>query len=138
VTAGLRYLLDTDVLSDIARNPGGRAATRLLAAGVDRVATSVVVAAEVRFGLARNGSRRLIERVSQLLDHLHVLAVESPADQHYAEIRHALGRSGAMIGPNDLFIAAHARALGLTLVSGNVREFKRVADLRVENWVERY
>lgn len=133
--AGLRYLLDTDIISDLARNPAGTAARRLLKAGVDRVATSIVVASELRFGLARITAPRLSSRVKQVLANLEVLALDVPADEHYAEIRSMLERAGTPIGPNDLLIAAHARALDLTLVSGNQREFSRVKGLRVENWL---
>ncbi len=136
MTTGLRYLLDSDTVSDVARNPQGRAATRLLAAGVDRVAISIVVACEIRFGLMKSGARRLAERLEQVLAHLETIALDVPVDEHYADIRHALERAGTPIGPNDILIAAHARALGLTLVSGNSREFARVPRLRVDNWME--
>lgn len=135
--SGFRYLLDTDIVSDLARNPGGPAAQSLLKAGVDRVATSIVVAAELRFGLARINAPRLGSRVAQILANLEVLPLDVPIDEHYADIRSKLERSGTPIGPNDLLIAAHARALDLTLVSGNQREFARVKGLRVENWLTR-
>jgi tRNA(fMet)-specific endonuclease VapC len=133
--SGLRYLLDTDIVSDLARNPGGSAARRLLKAGVDRAATSIVVAAELRFGVARINAPRLASRVAQVLENLEVLPLDVPVDEHYAEIRSKLERAGTPIGPNDLLIAAHARALDLTLVSGNQREFARVRGLQVENWL---
>lgn len=64
-----------------------------------------------------------------------ILPLEAPADEYYGAIRHQLERAGTPIGPNDLLIAAHARALGLTLVTDNVREFTRVPQLSVENWL---
>lgn len=132
----LRYLLDTDVVSDVARRPQGPAAQRLLQAGVDRVAISIVTACEIRFGLAKSGSHRLARRLGQVLAELQILPLEPPADAHYAAIRSTLERAGTPIGPNDLLIAAHARALKLTLISGNQREFARVPGLRVESWLD--
>lgn len=114
----------------------GTAARRLLAAGIDSAAVSIVVASEIRFGLAKSGSRRLAERMSQILDRIEILPLEPPTDEHYAEIRNTLERAGTPIGPNDLLIAAHARALELVIVTGNAREFSRVPGLEVENWLE--
>jgi tRNA(fMet)-specific endonuclease VapC len=70
-----------------------------------------------------------------VLEQVAILPMEPPVEEHYADIRHTLERAGTPIGPNDLLIAAHARALGLTLVTDNVREFSRVPGLLVENWL---
>jgi tRNA(fMet)-specific endonuclease VapC len=93
------------------------------------------VACELRFGARRKGSEVLTRRVEQLLAHVEVLPFDEPADEHYADIRSALERAGTPIGGNDLLIAAHARSRGLTVVTHNVREFQRVADLRVQDWL---
>jgi tRNA(fMet)-specific endonuclease VapC len=77
----------------------------------------------------------LTRRVEQLLAHVEVLPFDEPADEHHADIRSALECAGTPIGGNDLLIAAHARSRGLTVVTHNVREFQRVADLRVEDWL---
>ena len=132
------YLLDTNVLSDLMRNPGGAAACRLAAAagGEDVVATSIVVAAELRYGAARRGSRRLSDQVEALLAHIPVLALEPPADAAYGRLRAGLEAAGTPIGYNDTFIAAHALAAGRVLVTANLREFARVPGLAVENWLE--
>ena len=98
------------------------------------MAVSVIVAAELRYGAYRRGSTRLMEQLEALLSVIDVLPLEVPADQHYGEIRSNLERSGKPIGRNDLLIAAHARALGVTLVTNNVGEFRRVPDLAVEDW----
>ena len=132
----LQYLLDTNILSDLIRKPQGVIANRIAAAGEAAVCTSIVVAAELRFGAAKSGSRKLAGRVDLILSALDVLPLEPPADRHYAEIRQLLTRQGTPIGPNDLLIAAHARALKLTAVTANLREFSRVPDLRVENWLD--
>lgn len=130
----LSYLLDTNALSRLMREPTGSTAARLARAGEDSVCTSVVVASELRFGARRRNTARLIDAVDRVLNALPVLALDAPADEHYASIREELERYGTPIGPNDLFIAAHARSLGLVLVTENEREFSRVSDLTVENW----
>lgn len=130
------WMLDTDTLSDLIRNPRGAVATRLGMIAPDALCTSVVVAAELRFGARRKGSAVLAGRVEQLLESLAVLPLDAPVDRHYAQIRHAVESAGTPIGSNDLFIAAHARSQGLTLVSHNLREFQRVPDLQVEDWLE--
>jgi tRNA(fMet)-specific endonuclease VapC len=131
----LRYLLDTNVLSDVVRNPGGQVSRRLAVVGEATVCTSIVVACELRYGVARRGSSRLSTRIESLLESLEVLSLERQSDRHYAEIRLHLDRLGRPIGPNDLLIAAHALAADLTLVTNNVEEFARVPRLRLENWL---
>ncbi|MCB1745551.1 MAG: type II toxin-antitoxin system VapC family toxin [Gammaproteobacteria bacterium] len=131
----LAYLLDTNVLSDLVRNPRGRVAARIAEVGESAVCTSVVVAAELRYGAARAGSARLAERVALVLAALDVLPLEAPADVHYGDIRSQLAARGTPIGPNDLFIAAHARALGLTVVTANRGEFERVPGLAIDDWL---
>lgn len=131
----LRYLLDTNILSQVVNDPFGAVSVRIRSRGIDTVCTSILVAAELRFGAAKSGSRRLSDRVDQVLSGLRVLPLEVPADRHYAALRSKLAREGQLIGPTDLFIAAHALALDLTLVTANVGEFSRVPDLRVEDWL---
>lgn len=131
-----RFLLDTNIVSELVRQPQGRVARHVATVGENRVCTSIVVAAELRFGAAKSGSRRLQIQVEAVLSALEVMSLDMPADQHYADIRVALERAGQPIGPNDMLIAAHARALGYTVVTANLREFKRVPALRVENWLE--
>jgi len=131
----LRYLLDTNIISELVRRPGGTVATRIVHVGEDLICTSMVVAAELRYGATKSNSKQLSERVGLLLSALEILPLEPPADQRYAEIRHHLARQGTPIGPNDLLIAAHALAADLTLVTANTREFERVPSLRVENWL---
>ena len=133
--AGPGWMLDTNTLSDLIRNPRRALMQRLDATDPDAVCTSIVVACELRFGARRRGSEVLTQRVEQLLDTLAVLPLDSPADQHYADIRATLERAGTPIGSHDLFIAAHARSRGLTLVTHNTREFDRVPGLSVEDWL---
>lgn len=132
---GLRYLLDTNMVSDLARHPDGRVVRRIAAVGVERIGISIIVACELRFGVIKSGSQRLARHVNLVLEQVAILPLEPPVEEHYADIRNTLERAGTPIGPNDLLIAAHARALGLTLVTDNVRQYSRVPGLRVENWL---
>ncbi len=131
----VRYLLDTNIVSDLMRHPRGPVVQRLAREGLEQIAISIVVACELRFGVARMPGHRLAQRLQLVLERLPVLPLDAPAEIHYADIRHVLERAGTPIGPNDLLIAAHARALDATLVTDNVREFARVPGLKIENWL---
>ncbi|WP_439817187.1 type II toxin-antitoxin system VapC family toxin [Zavarzinia sp. CC-PAN008] len=130
-----RYLLDTNILSDLIRNPSGLVAARIAEVGEANICTSIVVAGELRFGIARRGSPRLTAEVEGLLTCLDVLPLERPVDEIYGRLRAGLEAQGQVIGDYDFLIAAHAMARDLVLVSANVREFSRVPDLRWENWL---
>ena len=130
-----RYLLDTKVVSDLVRQPQGRGAAKLAQIGEDAVATSIIVASELRFGAAKKSSARLTAQIEAILGALSVLPFDHPADQRYGEIRSALETAGTPIGANDLLIAANALALDMILVTDNTREFERVVGLTIENWL---
>ena len=130
-----RFLLDTNVLSHLIRDPRGLVAQRLAITGDAQVFTSVIVASELRFGARKKDSSVLTDRVDRLLENIEVVPLEIGVDRIYADIRHALESSGQLIGANDLFIAAHALEQEATLVTDNVAEFQRVPGLRIENWV---
>lgn len=134
--AGFRYLLDTNCLSDLIRNPDGRVTRRLAVVSEAAVCTSIVVACELRYGVAKKGSTRLAARVEQMLASIEVLPLDKDADRHYADVRAHRARAGQPIGPNDLLIAAHARALDLSLVTDNQQEFARGPGLSLENWLD--
>ena len=127
-------MLDTNALSELIRNPQGTLARRLGALDPGAVCTSIVAACELRFGARRKDSAQLAQRVEQLLQAIAVLPLDAPADEHYADIRTTLERSGTPIGSHDLFIAAHARSRGVTLLTRNMDEFRRVPGLAVEDW----
>jgi tRNA(fMet)-specific endonuclease VapC len=131
----MRFLLDTNVLSQLIRDPRGAVGTRLREAGDSHVFTSIVVACELRYGAHKRASAALTERVERLLDSIDVAPLESGVDALYAEIRHELESKGTPIGANDLLIAAHALEQSATLVTDNVAEFERVPGLLIENWV---
>lgn len=130
-----QYLLDTNIISNLWKDPQGKVYQHLQSINEDKICTSIIVAAELRFGAAKRQSQALTEWVEAILSRLTVLALEEGVDQEYAEIRSGLEQSGQLIGSNDLLIAAHARYLGLTLVTDNVREFQRISNLPIENWL---
>ena len=133
----MAYLLDVNVVSDLVRNPHGEVAEHVRRVGEANVCTSVIAAAELRFGAEKKGSTRLTHQLEAVLGALEILPFEVPADAVYGAIRARLERAGRPIGGNDFLIAAQALALGLTLVTDNESEFARVEGLKWENWVRR-
>ena len=131
----MRYLLDTNIVSDLVRNPQGRVAERIFKVGETQVCTSIIVAAELRYGAEKKGSPRLSAQLEMVLGALEVLPLDKPADRDYGIVRARLEQAGKPIGANDLLIAAQALALDCVLVTDNVKEFTRVKQLRVENWL---
>ncbi len=131
----MRYLLDTNIISDLIRNPQGNVSKRIAKVGASQMCTSIIVAAELRYGAEKRGAVSLSERLEAVLERLEVLPFAAPADTTYAFLRAKLERSGEPIGANDLLIAAHALCLGYVIVTDNEREFGRVVGLRLENWL---
>ena len=130
-----RYMLDTDTCSYIMKRSNPAVLRRLEAVPVADVCMSVVTKCELQYGV--EVSPRRAQDAAALAAFLPYVAVQELPDEvapHYAEIRADLKRRGALIGGNDLLIAAHARSLGLRLVTNNTSEFGRVRGLQVENW----
>lgn len=131
----MNYLLDTNVIAEMVRAPRGPCARRVRLEPVDSIGVSIIAASEIQFGLAKGGSADKRQIVLDVLQSFIVVPFEAPADQVYGELRWTLTRAGHLIGGLDMLIAAHALALGCTLVTANEAEFRRVPDLRVENWI---
>ena len=129
-----RYLLDTNIASNLLRNPRGRVPPHIARVGEVAIALSIITAAELRHGAARSGPSRIQARVAAILGLLPILPLEPPADAAHGTLRTALEVAGTPIGPNDLLTAAPVLVLGATLVIANLREFQRVPGLTVENW----
>lgn len=130
-----RYMLDTDTCSYIMKRSNNAVLMRLQKTPVSDVCISVITKSELLFGVEVSPRRRQDElALGAFLRYVEVLDLPDSASLHYAKIRANLKTRGTMIGANDLFIAAHARSLGLTLVTNNTREFGRVSRLAVENW----
>lgn len=133
----VQYLLDTNILSVLVRQSDHVLKRRIRQIGENQICTSIVVAAELRYGGLNSGSESLQEAIGQVLSVIQVLDLDEPTDRCYADLRHQLAREGNMIGPNDLWIAAQALSRGLIVVTANTREFSRVSGLVVENWLAR-
>ena len=130
-----RYMLDTNILSDLVRNPQGPVASKIASIGDSAVCTSIIVASELRFGAVKRGSAKLFQQVEDVLGEIEVLPLSAPVDLIYGELRHGLEKAGKPIGPNDMLIAAHSLMTDCVLVTANVGEFSRVRGLMVESWV---
>ncbi len=129
------YMLDTNIVSDLARHPHGRVTRHIAKVDPARICVSIITAAELRYGCAKKGSAKLLAQIEAILDSIEILALDIPADAEYGGIRAELEAAGKPIGPNDLLIAAHSLSLDCTLVTDNEREFGRVPRLRCENWL---
>jgi tRNA(fMet)-specific endonuclease VapC len=130
-----RFLLDADILSDLVCNPQGRIAARIAEVGDQAICTSIIVAAELRFGAAKRGSERLTIQLERILSAIDIQPFDAPADAAYARLRVQLEAAGSPIGGNDMLIAAHALATDCAVVTDNEGEFARVGGLQVENWL---
>jgi tRNA(fMet)-specific endonuclease VapC len=130
------YLLDTNICIYAINHRPAQVMQRLLAAGRQGVAISSITAAELAFGAVKSQRASTRPSVELFLATLTTLDWGGGAVWHYADVRLALERSGQRIGERDLLIAAHALALGRTVVTNNLGEFTRVPGLRCENWVE--
>lgn len=128
-------MLDTNIVSDLVRNPHGQVTANIARVGAEAVCVSIIAAAELRYGCARKGSAKLTAHVEAILGSVQVMAFDTPADAAYGAIRAGLEAAGQPIGPNDLLIGAHAKSLGAILVTANTGEFTRIVGLQVENWL---
>jgi len=130
-----RFILDTDTCSYIMKRSSDALLKRLRKTPVSDVCISVITKAELLYGVEVSPRRQQDEAaLNAFLQYVEVLNFPDEAAPGYAKIRAHLKLRGTMIGANDLFIAAHARSLGLTLVTNNTREFRRVPKLKMENW----
>lgn len=131
----LRYMLDTDISSYVMKGSEPALMRRLTSVPVGDVCISAITKAELMYGLELSPKPEQDRtRLDVFLRHMVVLDFIEDAAGDYGAIRAGLKKQGTMIGANDLFIAAHARCLGLVLVTNDTREFQRVPGLTVENW----
>ena len=131
----LKYLLDTNiVIYVLKRRP--KEVLDIFNANASRMAISSITLSELIYGAEKSlNTDKNLEAVEEFVSHLEVLPYDAKASQHYGQIKAAFEKKGQIIGENDIHIAAHAIGHGLILVSNNVREFKRVPNLALENWV---
>lgn len=130
----IRYLLDTNVVGFHIRESSSALRRRLRRIDASSVALSVVTEMEIRYGLARNPGLRIASLVEAFLAGMTILPLDSEVASTYAQVRAHLESKGTPIGPLDLMIGAHAVSIGATLVTNNVKEFRRIRGLRVVDW----
>ena len=131
------YMLDTDICAFLLRRSSPKLLDRIQATPLQEQMMSVVTFAELLYGVEVSARKKSNQQaLDELARHLAIADWTSEAARRCATIRAALRRKGAMIGANDLLIAAHAASLGATVVTNNVKEFRRVAGLKVENWMD--
>ena len=135
----MKYLLDTNIVSYFLRDASPTLSQHILDSTPDTLAISIISAGELRYGLSKLPSSKrtteLAHRLDALLIAIPVLLLPSNAAPHYGSTRAQLEATGTPIGNNDLWIAAHALAHNMTLVTNNTREFERVQGLKLENWL---
>ena len=131
----LKYLLDTNiVIYVLKRRP--KEVLEIFNTNASRMAISSITLSELLYGAEKSANvDKNLEAIEEFISHLEVLPYNAKASQHYGQIKAALEKKGEIIGENDIHIAAHAISQGLILVSNNLREFKRVPNLALENWV---
>jgi tRNA(fMet)-specific endonuclease VapC len=131
----IRYMLDTNMCIYLRQNRPPEVTARFRQMRHGDAVLSVITYGELLYGAERSQQRtRALESLARLVSLLPILPLLEGAASSYGEIRAALERRGEMIGGNDLWIAAHAKSAGLTLVTNNEREFKRVPGLKLQNW----
>jgi tRNA(fMet)-specific endonuclease VapC len=133
----MRYLLDTNICSYILKNRPFSVKQKFDEVGAEHLCISSVVLAELYYGAARHPKSVIIRKeIDDFVSRLLVVAWDEQAANHYGAIRAALEKAGSPVGAMDMLIAAHARSMGATLVTNNLREFERISGLAVQNWVE--
>jgi tRNA(fMet)-specific endonuclease VapC len=130
----LKYLLDTNiVIYVLKRRP--KEVLEIFNANASRMSISSITLSELIYGAEKSPNvDKNLEAVEEFISHLEVLSYDAKASQHYGQIKASLEKRGQIIGENDIHIAAHAVSQGLILVTNNLREFKRVPNLALENW----
>ena len=132
----LKYLLDTNIVIYVLKRRPVEV-LKVFNTNASRMAISSITLSELIYGAEKSPNvDQNLEAIEEFISHLDVLPYDSKASQHYGQIKAALEKKGEIIGENDIHIAAHAISQGLTLVTNNLREFKRVTNLALENWVE--
>ena len=132
-----KYLLDTNICIYIRRHRPPEVLAHFQRLKVGEAAISVITSGELRYGAEKSQQRaRAIQQLEELATLLPVLPLPESAAHTYGAIRRQLEARGETIGNNDLWIAAHAKAAELILVTNNEREFKRVPGLKVQNWAK--
>lgn len=131
----MKYLLDTNICIYLINKRPVKVFDKFKRYEISDVGISSITASELAFGVAKSRSAKNREVLEEFLLPLHIAQYDTAAAMIYGDIRASLEAQGKTIGPLDMLIAAHALSLGATLISNNEKEFKRVAMLKVENWI---
>lgn len=131
----MKYMLDTNICIYIINKHPAKALKKLLATNPKDVCLSSITLAELRYGVEKSQHQHQNrESLNNFILSFNIKMFDEEAADHYGKIRAELEKKGKLIGPLDLFIASHARSLGLTLVTNNTKEFERVSHLKVIDW----
>ncbi|HEY6991313.1 MAG TPA: type II toxin-antitoxin system VapC family toxin [Bryobacteraceae bacterium] len=131
------FMLDTNTASYVIKGNAPAIDARLRKLDVMQVCISAITRAELRFGVRRlSSATRLSAEVERFLSGVHTLAWDEVAADQFAEVRADLERAGTPIGSMDTMIAAHAKAINAVLVTNNLKHFRRVKGLAIENWIK--
>ena len=130
-----RYMLDSNICIYAINNHPTKVKAKLISIGEGQCAISSIVASELAFGVVKSGRSNNKANLTRFLSLFDIVPFDDNSMWHYANLRHDLQTKGTVIGALDMLIAAHALALNATLVTNNVKEFDRVPNLRVENWI---
>jgi len=133
----VRFLLDTNICIYIAKRHPPEVARRFARASAGSLGMSFITYGELRYGAEKSAKRKEnLSTLDRLVELVPVIGPTAEIGETYGAIRAHLERLGRAIGNNDLWIAAHALMLGVTLVTNNIAEFERVPKLKLQNWVE--
>lgn len=131
-----RYLLDTNICIYIAKYNPPTVRARFAQHSANELAMSVITLGELRYGAEKSQAKeKALKVIEELANSMRIEELSEDVAEHYGQIRAELHKSGQMIGNNDLWLAAHARSQGWILVTNNEREFLRVANLHIQNWI---
>ena len=132
----MKYMLDTNIVIYLIKKQPESVLQKLQEYDPSDFCISSITLAEMEYGIAKSTSPEKNQAaLSAFLSNIDILPFDDRAAVDYGDIRASLEKKGTPIGPNDMLIAAHARSLGLTIVTNNVREFRRVDGLMLDNWV---
>jgi tRNA(fMet)-specific endonuclease VapC len=134
----MKYLLDTNICLYLIKKKPATVLRRLLATAPGDVGISSITLSELEYGVEKSAQRDKNKlALARFVAPLEIAPYDHAACAEYGRIRTALEKAGQPIGPLDTLIAAHARSLGVVLVTNNVREFRRVPDLKINDWTQR-
>jgi tRNA(fMet)-specific endonuclease VapC len=133
----MKYLLDTNICIYIIKNQYTEIVNKIDSVGIENIAVSSITIAEMEFGIAKSSKPKLAEsKLYEFLVPFEIYDFNTSSARHYGKIRAELAKSGTPIGPMDMLIASIALANEMTIITNNVKEFERINELQIENWIK--